>query len=139
MCIRDSIKLIPGLEFRAHPAIDAFRQRISSGKLGNLIQLRFERLAETTLVDAPVFSIGEIDSYLLLDADLLRLFGGEYNQVTSIRTGKHENGAATSTVTLAGDELAEAVWTLNSGTPRISISAVGEAGQAKLSADIVGG
>lgn len=138
--IRDDsdVKLIPAFVSRSHPAIIQLKQQVDANTLGKTLQLRFDRTVEHPDARPKVFSIPEIDAQLLADADLLRIFGAEYNQVTSIRTGRTEDGASTATVTLAGEfggvPFPEAAWTLNSG-PQAgwSMTIIGETGQSTVS------
>ena len=138
--IRDDadVTLVPAFVSRSHPAFHELKRRIDAQTLGKTLQLRFDRIVENPESGPRAFSIPEIDGHLLNDADLLRLFGDEYNQVIAIRTGRTDGGAASSTVTLAGEAAGvpfpEAVWTLNSGPqPRWSLTVIGEQGQTVLS------
>ena len=135
--IRDEtgVKLIPAFAARSHPAVIEFQRRLDNGSVGKPLQIRFDRIVEQSATDGlAVFSVPEIDARLLPDADLMRLLGGDYNQVTALRTGRTDVGAATATITLAGDNVPEAVWTLNSGThDNWSVTVIGEQGSSTLS------
>ena len=134
--IRDDtgVKLIPAFAARSHPAVLEFQRRVGEDSIGKPLQIRFDRIVDRSTADGPpVFSVPEIDARLLADADLIRLLGGEYNQVTAIRTGRTDDGAATANVTLAGDNVPEAVWTLNSGPENgWSVTVIGEKGRLTL-------
>ena len=58
-----------------------------------------------------LLSARDIHRALIHDADILRQLGGNYSQVTAVRSGSSEAGYSMVTVTLAGNRLPTATWT----------------------------
>ncbi len=67
-------------------------------------------------------SIHDIEMAWLHDADLLRhLCGGEYRQVTAIHSGISDQGVSTASVSLAGEDVPDAMWALRTA-PQLAAS-----------------
>lgn len=133
--IRDDthVTLYPAFELPAQPLARELRRRILRGDLGRIRHLQFEREQPGDAV-GDTMSLSRLDEILLQDLALLRAVGGNYKQVTALRTGQTAAGVALATVALAGDELAEATWSLKavSGGHRTRISVVGDAASLNL-------
>ena len=61
-----------------------------------------------------------IEDALLPDADLLRCFCGDVDQVTSLRLGESTSGVATQTVKLSGRNFPETTWNIKSSDADVS-------------------
>jgi hypothetical protein len=66
----------------------------------------------TESAGAPLLSQELADDMLLRDVDLLRFLGGDYDQVTAMRAGQPPTGLTRVSVTLAGDKLPPAAWSI---------------------------
>ncbi len=60
----------------------------------------------------------EIEEAMLPDVDALRWLGGNYDQVTALRSGQVMEGCSQATLTLAGSNLADATWIARRGIER---------------------
>lgn len=114
--VRDDtqVVLIPVFPQQSLPAVRRARELIRDETIGTLLHLQFEREhppAEPA-PGPPLLSRDEIERELLADVDLLRTFGGDYDQVTAVYSGTVGPRVSQATVTLAGRNLAEATWTL---------------------------
>ncbi len=108
--------LFPVLPLRDHPSVAAALELITAGSLGPILHLHLEReLHLKKPSDARVLPSGpNVDDMLLPDIDLLRMLGGNYSQVTALRSGSEAEGISRATVNLTGEGLPEASWSLNS-------------------------
>lgn len=142
--------LLPLFAHRAHPAMQALCNLVGGGQLGRLLHLQLEREQPVERdagrrSDGPVgghrakapppLLRSDVDEALLHDVDLLRLVGGDYNQVTALVSAASGEGVSLATVTLAGESLPEAIWTIKptAGEPRWQLRVTGETGTAVLS------
>ncbi len=124
--IRDDshVVLMPAFEQRLDPELQSLSRRLLAGELGSVRRLQIDveladrqegtrtRDASTTGV---LLSEEEIFSAMLVDVDLLRWLGGNYDQVTSSRSGQSDQGSSLATLILAGSGLADATWTVRRG------------------------
>jgi predicted dehydrogenase len=109
-----SVTLFPVIPLRFHPKLKQVRELIQSGALGAIRHMQMQREIQTgkEKEPSPFLSWADVDAALLQDADLLRSLGGNYNRVTALAAGTAEDRFALMTVTLAGDNLPEATWSL---------------------------
>ena len=136
--VRDDtgVLLFPVFPRRVHPLRVRLRERIEAGRFGRILHLQMEREHRPARDrGTATMSFAESDHALLLDADLLRDVGGDYDQVTALRSGETPVGIALTTVTLAGPGLPEALWRLRpaAGEPKWRLTLTGERGTAVLS------
>jgi myo-inositol 2-dehydrogenase/D-chiro-inositol 1-dehydrogenase len=130
--IRDdaNVVLCPAFLNRFELPIRRLKEMIDSWRLGKVLHLQLERgpgLFPASF-SPPLISRPDIDAALLADVDLLRFLAGDYNQVTALYTGAVSDGVSMVNVTLAGNGLAAASWTLKA-TPTESnwkLTVVGE-------------
>lgn len=110
--------LFPVFPKRHHPNVLLARELIIGGALGQILHLHLERQMHLESSDElrPLPTLRETDSRLLPDIDLLRMLGGNYSQVTALRSSQTE-GVSRATVNLTGDDLPEASWSLNAAAP----------------------
>lgn len=116
--IRDDtgVLLFPVFSRRVHPLVRQLRGLMLEDNLGRIHFLQLEReLANAGDGSSALLAQAEIDRVLLSDVDVLRYLGGDYDQVTALRTGATEQGVSLQTVTLAGKELPEAAWSARPG------------------------
>ncbi len=78
--------------------------------LPRLLHLRCER--EVRLAAGTELNEVSLREFLLPDVGLLRRLGGEYHQVTAVQSATPAGGIVTATVTLAGENLPDAIWTI---------------------------
>jgi myo-inositol 2-dehydrogenase/D-chiro-inositol 1-dehydrogenase len=99
------------------------------------------RLArEKSAAPQQLLTVTEIDRALLVDIDLLGHLFGSYDQVTASRSGSDAGGYSLATVTLAGQNIPQAVWSATAGTATAETSdwkmtVSGEGLRAVLSGD----
>ncbi|MCA9068235.1 MAG: hypothetical protein KDA84_04895, partial [Planctomycetaceae bacterium] len=82
-----------------------------------IIHLRLER--NVSMPAGAELTEAVLRTFLLSDVGLLRKLGGEYHQVTAVKSSTPTGGIVSATVTLSGDNLPDAVWTIrpNSTNP----------------------
>ena len=109
-----NVPLFPVIPLRFHSKMKQVRELLQSGVLGTVLHLQMQRQVRTGDLKEPTpfLSWADVDTALLQDADLLRSLGGHYNRVTALAAGTVEDRFALMTVTLAGDNLPEATWSL---------------------------
>jgi UDP-N-acetylglucosamine 3-dehydrogenase len=119
--IRDDarIALCPAFIQRFEPAVVALKALIEAGELGRLMHLQFERTQRSAdSTESPqLVSQSEIDEVLLHDVDLLRSLAGNYSRVTALHSGTVSDRMSMAQVTLAGEGMAEASWSLKATQP----------------------
>jgi hypothetical protein len=119
--IRDDtlVALCPAFLPRCEPAVAALKQLIDAGELGKLMHLQFERVqpSANNSGSPQLVSQSEIDEVLLQDVDLLRSLGGNFTRVTAVYSGKVSDRVSMAQVTLAGEGMAEASWSLKTTQP----------------------
>lgn len=135
--VRDDTRvlLVPIFPQQGRPAVRRALELIQDGQLGTLLHLQFERERPPTEPAAgpPLLEREEIERELLPDVDLLRAFGGDYDQVTAVHSGTVGPRVSVATVTLAGRNLPEATWTLRAAeSARWSLKVTGVGGQLTL-------
>jgi myo-inositol 2-dehydrogenase/D-chiro-inositol 1-dehydrogenase len=115
------VPLVPVFPLRFDPAVRQISEALQSGTAGTVLHIEMQRECLPADPGGATLSVSlaDIDSWLLHDADLLRCLAaratgtaGDYNQVTAFHAGRTENGVATATVSLAGENLPEASWVL---------------------------
>jgi myo-inositol 2-dehydrogenase/D-chiro-inositol 1-dehydrogenase len=132
------IVLAPIFPLRSHPLVTKLVRLASSGELGPLLHLQLERRLIPTRTGMRLLTAEQLESAFLADADLLRLVGGEYDQVTSLRSGDPANGFSLASVTLAGAERPQAVWSASvasAAEPSWKLTVAGERSTIVLSGD----
>lgn len=139
------IVLAPIFPLRSHPLVTKLMRQVSAGELGPLLHLQLERrlvpAAARTGAAATgmrLLDAGQLDRAFLEDADLLRFVCGEYDQVTSLRSGDQASGFSLAAVTLAGAGLPQAVWSASvasDGTASWIVTILGQHAMAILSGD----
>lgn len=113
--VRDdnAVKLIPIGPRWLNPVFQEFHKELSSSSEDNaksILHLRWEWDVEATPGGELPREV--IRSYLLPDVSLLRMLGGEYHQVTAVESATRTGGIVLATVTLTGENLPDAVWSL---------------------------
>lgn len=130
------VPLVPIPQKCLHPLSERLKAAISEEEFGRLILLRIERsvpLGDRSIAgSAAGLTRDEVDAALLDDAALLRFLGGNYNRITAVHTGSDESGISLATVTLAGEELAEATWSARPGDDDWRLEVTGSKGSATL-------
>ncbi len=132
--IRDDshVVLLPAFLWRCDRAIGQFQTSLQEDDAGKLLHLQLER--HVSAIASSRLSPEEIDKSLLNDCELLRCLGGNYSQVTALRSDAANGAASMQTVTLAGDHLPEATWIVRPGTEdRWKLTASTEQGTLELS------
>ena len=109
-------KLFPLLDLRGHPLVAEMQQLVAERRLGGIRHVQLERTISTGSAGlgstpAGLMTHAELTSAILIDADLLRALFGPYDQVTASRSGDASAGFSLATVTLAGNDAPQAVWT----------------------------
>lgn len=107
--VRDDtgVPLVPLFPLRSVPEVAALLE----GETKPGISLQMERSLPVA-GSPPLLSSRDVYAALVYDADLLRQMGGDYSQVTAVFSGPSPDKIALATVTLAGDGLPTATWTL---------------------------
>jgi hypothetical protein len=135
--IRDShhTRLFAWFPLRRHPLIVRFREFLGDDTIGVPIQWEIER-SETPDTEPARVSLKICDRRMLSDVDLLRQLSGNYSRVTAIRSGFEGTSIAAQTVSLSGNSLPEAVWTIRSDSrSHWTLTVRGERGEASVSGD----
>jgi hypothetical protein len=113
--VRDdnAVSLVPIGPRWLHPVFREFQKPLASSRAGDapaISHLRWEWDVEAKPGGGLPASV--IRSYLLPDVSLLRILGGEYHQVTAVESATRTGGIVLATVTLTGENLPDAVWSL---------------------------
>ena len=120
----DGAQLRPAFCRRYEPAVRECARRNAAGDLGALTLLRFERIVPVSPAAAASGAAASDASRIphvmaeadwLTDFDLLRLLGGNYTRITAQRLGDSGAAALETSITLGGDGLPEAVWSVKAG------------------------
>jgi predicted dehydrogenase/uncharacterized membrane protein len=144
--VRDDtgVKLIPFFPLRFAGPLRAVAACLRNGKLGEPLNLQWSRdVVPANTVGRPskaveserdsrdglgrppyLLSPRDVHRALIHDADILRQLGGNYSQVTAVRSGEPETGFSMVTVTLAGNRLPTATWTIRPAAERPSFELV---------------
>ena len=138
------VPLLPVSSLPVHPLVIKLHEAIRRGDLGKVVLQRVERSVAADSQKSGRQSSGrqgaglsrdEVDGALFDDAPLLRFLGGNYNRITAVHSGSEETGITLATVTLGGNDLAEATWTARPGKPAWSLEVTGSTGSATLELD----
>ena len=124
--------LIPLPHLPLHDLALQLKQLIADGELGDIVLFRLERSLPAG--EAASLTVPQIDAALFGDVALLRSLGGDYNRITAVRSaGSTEGAISLVTVTLGGDELAEATWSARAGESAWTLEVTGSRRSATLS------
>ena len=115
--IRDDshVVLMPAFVHRADAELLLLSQRLASGELGTARRIQVEVELPLASGSSSLLGESEIEATAVADIDVLRWLGGNYDQVTSLRSGQTEQGCSQATLTLAGAGLPDATWTARRG------------------------
>ncbi|MBI5761743.1 MAG: hypothetical protein HZA46_24800 [Planctomycetales bacterium] len=135
------IVLAPIFPLRSHPLVTRLVRLASGGEMGPLLHLQLERqlVPMRTETGMRLLTAEQLDRAFLADADLLRLVGGEYDQVTSLRSGDPVGGFSLASVTLAGAGRPQAVWSASvasAGDSSWRMTVTGERSTTVLSGNV---
>lgn len=139
--IRDDnhVALFAFFPLRRHPLVTRFRECLTGDEFGTPIQWEVER-SEQSDADKARISLQICDRRMLSDVDLLRQLSGNYSRVTAIRSGFDGTSVAAETVSLAGESLPEAIWTIRADSrSHWKLIVRGESAELTLSGDSVSG
>jgi hypothetical protein len=132
----NKVPLVPVPHLSVHPLVVKLHELIQQGELGQLMLQRVERTVpagpRTDGSSAAGLTRDEVDGALLGDVPLLRFLGGNYNRITAVNSGSEETRITQATVTLGGNDLAQATWTARPGAPAWSLEISGSHGSATL-------
>lgn len=133
----NNVLLFPVIPMRVHRDVVRLQTLMQNGSLGTVRHLQMQREVKTEngKESSSLLSWADVDAALLRDSDLLRSLGGNYDRVTAIASGTEGNCFAMMTVTLSGDNLPDATWTLKPATlqPNWNLSVTVEKGRLALS------
>jgi predicted dehydrogenase len=135
-------RIFPLLALRGHPLVAKMQELISQGELGKIRHVQFDRKIAAHSADgsAAMMSQSLLANALLIDADLLRILCGSYDQVTASRSGDVSTGYSLATVMLAGSNVPQAVWTATThAEDDWALTVSGDAGTAVLDGNPVEG
>ncbi|MBM79585.1 MAG: hypothetical protein CMJ78_03200 [Planctomycetaceae bacterium] len=126
------VLLFPWFQDRFDSRVRKAKELLSSGSIGEVVRFQFDE--ELSGDEGLYLNGGQIDDALMQDVDLIRYLGGEYNQVTSVRSGETEDGISLQNVSLAGGEVAEATIQVKvaTSTPKRALTIVGQQGTIEL-------
>lgn len=133
------VPLVPIPKLPAHPLATQLNDVIRRGNLGQIMLLRIERSFPAAIQQAGASGSGltrdEVDGAMFHDVSLLRFLGGNYNRITAVHSGSDATGITQATMTLGGNDLAEATWTARAGQPAWKFEVSGSTGSATLELD----
>jgi predicted dehydrogenase len=134
-------RIFPMLGLRGHPLVARLQELISQGGLGNIRHVQFDRkIASHSVNGRALMSQFELANALLIDADLLRILCGSYDQVTASRSGDAAKGYSLTTVMLAGSSVPQTVWTAAAHVEnKWAVTVSGDAGTAVLEGNPIAG
>jgi predicted dehydrogenase len=135
--VRDDNRVLicPALWHRRDRATRRLWEIVRNESSGRVQLLQFERTVSSP-AGASTLNQSTVDAALLFDVDLLRWLGGDYDQVTALRTGESDAGVMMQSVKLAGRGLPEATWSIQAGAvSRCRLTVHGERGRAVLEVD----
>jgi len=129
------VPLVPLYALRAHPLIEKLRAQVRSGNLGKIQHVQVEtRIVPSAGAATMLLSLDDIARAFLDDVDLLRHIGGNFDQVTAIRSGDPTAGISLQTITLSGQGLPQAIWTATPALqPEWRLQVVADRGTVALS------
>jgi len=142
----NQVPLVPIPRLEVHPLSRQLKRLVETGELGQLILLRLERKIpsrQPTAGSSPhggsvepgssvSLTAGEVDAAFLDDVALLRYLAGNFNRITAVHSGSDDTQITLATITLGGDELAEATWTAQRGHPAWQLEVTGTDASATL-------
>ncbi len=137
--IRDETRtiLFPVFLQRFDPNVQRMRECLAAGTIGKPLHLQIERETQIahTAGMTPLLAPQTIDASMLFDVDLLRRLGGDYHRVTALYSGQSPQGVSLATISLAGEKLPEASWTLKPtvSDPQWRLTITGDTGSMTLS------
>lgn len=129
----NQVPLIPVPTLAWTPLVDELCRKIQDGALGKVTLLRLDRQVKPA---GSLLTRSEVDAALLDDASLLRRIGGSYNRVTAVHAGGDPEAISQATVTLAGENAAEASWLCRPGEDSWQLTVSGSEGEARLTFDV---
>lgn len=136
------VPLVPLYALRAHPLVQKLSRLVCSGEFGRIrhIQLEAQVVPSSNDQTNPRLSMDDVAHRFLEDVDVLRQLGGDFDQVTAIRSGDAASGISLQTITLSGPGLPQAIWTATPGAlPEGRLQVVSERGTASLAGNPVTG
>jgi predicted dehydrogenase len=136
--VRDDnhVLLFPAFWHRYDTAVIGLKEAIAEGQLGHVQFLQLRRELSRSSAGTPLPQ-STVDAELLYDVDLLRWLGGDYDQITALRTGATTEGVLIQSVVLAGKSLPEANWSISptEGPNQWRLTVRGDAATAELYCD----
>jgi hypothetical protein len=129
----NQVPLLPIPTLASTPLVDELCSHIEDGALGKVTLLRLDRQVKPA---GNLLTRSEVDAALLDDASLLRRIGGSYNRVTAVHAGGDPEAISQATITLAGENAAEASWLCRPGEDCWQLTVNGANGEARLSFDV---
>ena len=115
--IRDDshVVLMPAFVHRADAELLSLSLQMTAGELGKVRRIQIDVELPPTRGTTSLLSEREIEAASVDGIDVLRWLGGNYDQVTSLRSGHTEQGCSQATLTLAGAGLPDAMWNARRG------------------------
>jgi len=129
----NQVPLLPVPTLASTSLVDELCRKIEEGALGKVTLLRLDRQVKPA---GSLLTRSEVDAALLDDASLLRRIGGSYNRVTAVHAGGDPAAISQATVTLAGENAAEASWLCRPGDESWLLTVTGSEGEARLSFEV---
>ncbi|MEW4527205.1 hypothetical protein [Maioricimonas sp. JC845] len=111
------VTILPLFRHLNVPAIQAFKAIVDAGLGGDTELVRIERTLPADETGRRL-SRNAVEAQLFHDIALLRWLFGEYTRLTAIFGGETEAGLLSATITLAGDDVPEATWTIRGDDDR---------------------
>lgn len=125
--------VLPGWTGRASAAVAELLRRLAHGELGRLQWLQFDRTEPVSVRARPdLLPLATVGQRFFEDVDLLRCIGGNYSRITAVPAGGDAEACRRMSITLGGDSVPEAVWTISPGPMRswtLQLATEGGAGQ----------
>lgn len=129
------VTLVSVPKLSVHPLVEKLHERMQRGDLGKIMLQRVERsvvASDQSENSGSGLTRDDVDGAMFHDVSLLRFLGGNYNRITAVHSGSEETGITLATVTLGGNDLAEATWTARKGQPEWKLEVTGSEGSATL-------
>ncbi|MFQ5733685.1 MAG: hypothetical protein ACE5KM_17245 [Planctomycetaceae bacterium] len=138
--VRDDarVALTPMFPARHFVEFRALGDAIRDGRFGRVLDIQWTR-------DVPaatgLLALDQLHAALVHDVDALRQLVGEYDQVTAVYVGDCETGLSRGTVTLAGQGLPTATWSIRpaTGSAGFELSVSAERGCALFRGELPAG
>lgn len=127
-------RIVPHFDWRAQPLLQTLQHSAASGELGALLEITIDRCWSPDVTGGGSIPNDLAEGFTLLaDIDAVRLLGGDYSQVTVLRSGAGEAGMLQQTLRLAGGDLPPATVTYRFAEDTDWLCrVVGSAGSASL-------